>query len=336
MSVRKPNVVCLALLTCHFGSAVAAEDHPKAEISNGLVRAEIMLPDAQRGSYRGTRFDWSGIVSSLQFAGHQYAGPWHDYQGPLVNDAVTGPAEEFITADEKTSLGYEETKTGGTFVRIGVGAVRKPDEPAFRRMATYDIVDPGKWTIHKRKDSVEFVHQLMSEEGYGYIYTKTLRLTKGQPELVVEHSLKNTGRKPIDTLQYSHNFFAMDSQVVGPDVSVRFGFVPKAVREMKYGAEVKAQGVAYSRDLEKGQTASTDIDGFGTDPKDYDIRIENKRAGTGVRITSDQPLAKLHFWSIRTVACPEAYVHVRVEPGAESHWTIRYDFYTLDSSPPKN
>jgi hypothetical protein len=334
--VLKLNVLCLGIITCSLTSAVAAEDHPRADISNGLVRAEIMLPDAQRGSYRGTRFDWSGIVSSLQFAGHQYTGPWHDYGGPLVNDAVTGPAEEFITADEKTSVGYADAKTGGTFIRIGVGAVRKPDEPGFRRMATYEIADPGKWTIHKRKDSVEFVQQLNSQDGYRYTYTKTLSLTKGKAELVVEHSLKNTGRNLIDTLQYSHNFFAMDNQVVGPDVSVRFGFVPKAAREMKFGAEVNAQQIAYSRELDKGQTASTDIEGFAQDPKDYDIRVENKRKGTGVRITSDQPLAKLHFWSIRTVACPEAYVHVRVEPGQESHWTVRYNFYTLDSSAPKN
>ena len=26
-------------------------------------------------SYSGTRFDWSGIISSIQFAGHEYVGP---------------------------------------------------------------------------------------------------------------------------------------------------------------------------------------------------------------------------------------------------------------------
>jgi len=48
-----------------------------------------------------------------------------------------------------------------------------------------------------------------------------------------------------------------------------------------------------------------------------------------VHITGDTPLSKVVFWSIRTVACPEPYVQLHVEPGQESKWKINYDFYTL-------
>src|SRR5229473_1105614 len=59
---------------------------------------------------------------------------------------------------------YTSTKTGSssdrkpgrTFVRIGIGTVRKPDEAAYRPFETYEIVDPGKWTIHKHQDRIEF------------------------------------------------------------------------------------------------------------------------------------------------------------------------------------
>ena len=53
--------------------------------------------------------------------------------------------EEFLSND--AGLGYADTKAGETFIRIGVGAVRKPDEKAYRRFATYDIVDPGKRSL---------------------------------------------------------------------------------------------------------------------------------------------------------------------------------------------
>jgi hypothetical protein len=311
-------------------SLLSAQEYPKVEISNGLVRAEVLLPDPERGSYRGTRFDWSGIVSSLQFGGHQFFGNWHDNRDPKIHDAVTGPAEEFLTGDE-SALGYDEAKPGETFMRIGVGAIRKPEEKAYRRFATYDIEDHGKWTVHTKKESVEFLHQL-SGGGYAYQYRKTLRLAKGKPELEIEHRLRNTGRKPIDTAQYNHNFIVIDQQITGPDTSVRFAFTPKAERELRNGGEIRGQEITYSRELEKGQTSSSLIQGFGADPKDYDVRVENRKAGAGVRITCDRPLVKINFWSVRAVASPEPYIHVRVEPGGESQWTLRYTFYTLPPS----
>ena len=57
--------------------------------------------------------------------------------------------------------------------------VRKPVEPAYRRFETYDIVDPGKWTVNKGKDRIEFVHELGDTAGYAYTYRKTVRLLEG-------------------------------------------------------------------------------------------------------------------------------------------------------------
>ena len=74
------------------------------------------------------------------------------------------------------------------------------------------------------------------------------------------------------------------------------------------------------------------MEGFGTTPKDYDIRVENRAANAGVRQTSDRPLAKLVFWSIRSTVCPEAYIDMHIEPGKEFTWRISYDFYTLPES----
>ena len=74
------------------------------------------------------------------------------------------------------------------------------------------------------------------------------------------------------------------------------------------------------------------IEGFSTDPKDFDIRIENKKTGAGVRITGDRPLWRINFWSIRTTVCPEAYVEVNADPGKEASWRLTYDFYAFPSN----
>jgi hypothetical protein len=303
-----------------------AQNYPKVQISNGVIKAELMLPDPQNGSYRGTRFDWSGIISSLQYQGHEYFGQWYKKHDPKIHDAITGPVEEFRTND--SGLGYEEVNAGGTFVRIGVGTVRKPEEKAYRPYDTYDIVDPGKWTVHKHKDRIEFTHRLVGENGYAYVYRKTVRLVKGKPELLIEHSLKNSGSKVIDSTQYNHNFFVIDHEVVGPDIVLKFPFTPTLMRDQGGRAEVQGQEIVFPHEIEE-KGVFTELGGAGHEAKDYDFRIENLKTGAGVHITADQPLLKVNFWAIRTVAVAEPYIQLRIEPGKEERWVIRYQFYTM-------
>src|SRR5579862_5828300 len=156
----------------------------QVEIANGELRARIYLPDTRQGFYQGTRFDWAGIVSSLEYKGHNYYGQWYTRSDPRVhdfifdgNDIVTspcckivGPVEEF-KSNEK-ALGFDEAGVGGTFIKIGVGVLRK-DSAEYDAFKQYEVVDPGKWTVKTHAASVEFTHELADPaSGYGYIYRK--------------------------------------------------------------------------------------------------------------------------------------------------------------------
>ena len=304
-------------------SQTAVAPAPEADISNGRIRAKLYLPDAATGYYRGTRFDWSGAIASLEWTGHTYFGKWFDRYDPKTHDAITGPVEEFLT--NGAGLGYDEAKAGDSFVRIGVGAVRKPDEPRYRQFSTYDITDPGKWTVTKGADWIEFVHELHDAGGYAYVYRKKVRLAGNS--LVLEHQLKNAGRKTIATSVYEHNFFMLDNQPTGPDTVARFRFQPRATGSLGGLAEIRGTDLAYLQELQPKQTVQTDLEGFSASAKDYDIRVENRKTGAGVRQTSDRPMSKLHLWSIRTTVCPEAFIDLRIEPGKASSWRIAYEFY---------
>jgi hypothetical protein len=315
-------LIVLAML-----SQAPSPSFPQAEISNSRIRATIHLPSAERGYYRGTRFDWSGAISSLTWNGHEYFGVWFEKHDPKIHDAITGPVEEFLTGD--AGLGYAEAAVGGTFVRIGVGVLRKPNEPAFRRFETYEIVDSGKWTVNRGSDTIEFVHELSEPSGYAYVYRKRLRLVRDS--LVIEHRLRNTGKKPIATTVYNHNFFTIDRRTTGPDLAVRFGFVPRAMRPLNDLAEVRGNEVAFLKEFQPKQTLFTEIEGFGATAKDYDFRLENRATGAGVHITGDRPLVKVYFWTAEKTSCPEPYIDVSAEPGKESSWTTTYDFYKTSS-----
>ncbi|MFI5077589.1 MAG: hypothetical protein ACHQRO_09620, partial [Vicinamibacteria bacterium] len=266
---------------------------PSATIANGQLRASIHLPDAKAGYYRGARFDWAGQVSSLTFKGHEYFGQWFEQYDPTLHDAIQGPVEEFLTGD--TALGYAEAAPGATFVRIGIGVLRKPTEASFQRFGRYDIVDNGKWTTKAGKDRIEFVHELKDGTGYAYTYRKTLRLS-GE-SLIIEHELKNTGTKPIVTTVYNHNFFTLDGKTTGPDNVVRFPFAPKAARPLNGMAEVRGREIAIARPFEAKENVFTELEGFGTAASDNGFEMENRATGAGVRVAGDRPLSKLYFWS---------------------------------------
>ena len=327
------------LLAMTSSNAQSQSQFPQAEISNGKITAKLYLPDAEHGYYRGTRFDWSGSISSLKTAHHEYFGQWFPKYDPKLHDSIVGPVEEFIKND--TSIGYGEDKTGGTFIRIGVGIVRKPaGETKYERFKTYEIVDPGKWSVKRGTDWIAFTHDLTGSAsglgGYGYRYTKTIRLKKNQDVMVIEHSLKNTGSKPIATSQYNHNFFVMDAMPSGPGNRVQFAFPLKAEQFNSAGAvEVRGKELVYLKELAQGQSAYGEFTGFGKSASDYDIRVEHGKAGAGVHITGNLPLSKLVFWSIQSTFCPEAYVDINVAPGAELKWAYNYEFYDLPAAASK-
>jgi hypothetical protein len=298
-------------------------DFPRAEITNGIVKATLLLPDSSSGYYQATRFDWSGVIKSLDYKNHSYFGQWFKKYDPKLNDAITGPVEEF------EAIGYEDAKTGEKFIKIGVGALVKPDDKPYSSFRLYEIATTDKWQVKTSKDKVVFSQELKDQEGYAYLYKKTVQLVTGRPELVLEHSLKNLGKKILETNVYDHNFFLIDKQLTGPSIKIKFPFeISGTGRGLGTFAEMKPKEINYTRELKDNEDLYIDtVHGFGGDAKDYDFRIENHKSGAGVRIRADKPLQKLVLWACPTVSCPEPYIHIKVNPGEEFKWKIQYEFY---------
>lgn len=304
---------------------------PQASLSNGIVRATVYLPDAEHGYYRGGRFDWAGVIPKLEYAGHNYFGIWFTKYDPKLHDAITGPVEEFRSADG--GLGFAEAAPGDFFIKIGVGILRKPDAQPYNFAREYQIVSNGQWTVRPQSDRIEFAQELKGTNGYAYQYSKTVRLSGKKPELVLEHTLKNTGKRSIETEVYNHDFYVIDGQPTGPDFSVRFPFQPRATGDLKDAAEIAGNDLIFRRELKGGRdSAATYLVGYGATAKDNDIRVENKMTGAGVREIGNQPISKLYFWSVRTTLCPEVYTAILIKPGQKAKWRIRYQFYTLTRS----
>ncbi|MGH9581352.1 MAG: hypothetical protein ACRD4O_00255 [Bryobacteraceae bacterium] len=313
---------------------------PQASISNGILHVRLYLPNATNGFYRGTRFDWSGVIRSLEYKNHNYYGPWFTNTDPKVIDfifkgpeivagpcsAITGPVEEF-----PGTLEFEKVEAGGTFIKIGVGVLRKPDKQPYNPYRLYQIVNPGKRSVQTKPDSVTFTQVLTdAASGYAYRYTKIVRLVPGKPEMVLEHWLENTGRRRIATSVYDHNFLVLDRQTTGPDFVITF---PYAIRgyDMHEAdlTQIAGERFAYRKPLAGQEIVSAGFSGFGNTSADYRIRIENHKIGAGMTITGNRPLSEEDLWSIRSVIAVEPFIRMSIEPGKAFTWKYDYTYYSL-------
>lgn len=303
---------------------------PSLTIGNGQIVAHI-APPGPGAFYRGTRFDQAGVITSLKLNGREFYGPWFDRTAPNVLDytydaigaivagpdsATSGPVEEFAPLDF--------APTPGLFVKIGVGVLRQPDTRPYDHYRNYEIVDAGKWTVTPSQSGVTFT-QILKNGETAYTYEKILRLVLGKPQLIIEHRLKNTGSKVINTTVYDHNFLRLVPGNAG--TTITFPFPLTIATNPPPPDLIRAEGHAltYLRPQAVKERVSFLVTGFGATVADYNIAIRDA-TGAGVTITGDQPITRLNIFSIDKVQSVEPYIAIALAPGEEKLWTYRYTF----------
>ena len=303
--------------------AVSAQDeYPRLQLDNDQLQVSIYLPDAERGFYRGTRFDWSGIIERVDHAGHRFYAPLHEKHDPYGHDHVSGPAGEFAMFQP---MGFAEAAPGESFVKIGVGLLQKGESDKYLFNGDYRLLQAGEWNTQRSQDKVEFAQELQGERGWAYRYQKTIRLTPGQPEMVIEKRLENTGAKTIDIQYYNHNFTIIDDQPYGPDYQVEFPFATDVPIEINDIARFR--GNAIELDAPLGDRSLWLPLFEGEDPGHYSAAsVRNLRSGAAVQFKGDAAIHRMVFWAVERAACPEPFIRIRLEPGQTRSWSTRYRF----------
>ncbi len=308
-----------ALLLAAF--PLLAADPPTATLKSDDLTLTLYTPDAKAGYYRGTRFDWSGVFS-VQYGKHKLFGPWRKHD-PLDHDAIMGPCEEFGTA---AALGYDDAKPDESFLKIGVGVLIKPEkEEKYSQFKTYKFAEEPKWTVTTTEAKATF-EQSATTGGYGYKYTKIVAVQNA--EVRIQHVLENTGKKPLKTDHYNHNFFNADGETVGKGYEIEFGFEPKAdVQKDRWKEVAKLDGkkLVFVDGLDKG-TIYGELSGFAEKASDNRLTLRHKASGVGVRVTGDKPLSGCRVWAIGTALCPEPFMAFDIEPGKKATWSWTYEF----------
>jgi hypothetical protein len=316
------GVPAAAAVAPRTDAARGAVDYPSVAIHNEELRVELYLPDARSGFYRGPRFDWSGVIKRVEHAGHRFYAPLYAVHEPHVHDAISGPAGEFGMV---SPIGFDEALPGESFVKIGVGLLRKGDRDTYAFDEPYEFVRVGDWRVDATADQVRFSQTLTGERGWGYRYTKVVRLVPGRPELAIDHVLQNTGDKTIDVDHYNHNFTVIDGTPYGPDYTVIFPFSAPTPRSIGGLAELRGDRITAHRPLGDRSLWAPVLEGGGT-AADNAATIRNDKTGASVRFQGDAPITRMVFWAVEAAVCPEPFIALLVPPGQERRWSIHYTF----------
>ncbi len=298
--------------------------YAEGTLSTRLLKARLYLPDSQQGYYRGTRFDWSGLVSRVDYGGHSFFCEFKEEHDPLNHDDICGTAEEFGI---QAAPSYAQAKPGEPFIKIGVGMLERADASDYNFWQRYKIQMPGAWKITREHNKMEFTQGLRGANGWSYAFTKVIQVNEETPTLKITRRLTNTGTETIDTDHYGHNFLRIDNVPAGTNYTLEFRFEPRFGPDSKTQGclEIKTRSLIFTKDLPTGQAIWVRLEGFQK-RDDNEIKIVNQRTGAAMTITGDQPLSKLVFYSSGGVLCPEPFVKVRIPPGQTQEWSTTYRF----------
>lgn len=292
--------------------------YPRAILAGAGLTVRIYTPDTTDGYYRGTRFDWSGMVSRVDHAGHSFYAEWKTPHNPDNPEHAIGPAEEF---DMTNPPGYSDASVGGTFLKIGVGHLRRSQSGNYFFNNAYTFVSHGTWTTVRGLDWITMEQQMPDLNGRSYRYQKTIRLS-GTDTLSIEHQLINTGTVSISTELYCHNLTSIDNQSIGPGYKVTLGFTPTLSQQAGFSQYASLSGttITMTQSPSANSSAWASLGGYSGSADLNRFTIENTTRAASIVAAGDQPLSKFEFYAVSSVICPEPYIRMNAAAGQTTSW----------------
>ncbi|MDP8245928.1 MAG: hypothetical protein P9L94_17735 [Candidatus Hinthialibacter antarcticus] len=317
----KTLLACIVIV-CSITFTPIAADYPQTTLSNDAMEMLIYLPDAENGYYRGSRFEWSGLIQQIKYAGHTYFGDWKSTHDPENHDDLAGTASEFGMF---TPLGYDDAKRGETFVKIGIGELQRINTSGYQFHTNYEVATAYDWTINSTSNSIEFIQESPGFKGWKYHFEKRIQLAEGAaPRFSIYHKIVNTGSNPINTDYYCHNFTIIDDDPIGPAYTLEFPFELQFPQSLNGYAKAEGKTVQFLKPL-KNTSIYAEFEGYEVAPENTGVTIYNQDRKAGIKINGDYGAYEFHYWSTTLATCPEPFLKIDIEPGESIEWTDEYE-----------
>jgi hypothetical protein len=329
--------------------SLTVENNIPIKIHSNQLTVEI----AQPGSvYSGTRFDWTGFITQVSLATaegmhHTFCIP--ESLEPGKGTGGWGLCNEF--GNDKP-IGYADAQPGELFPKLGIGLLKRPEQPHYNFFFPHKIDQPFPIQIDLAENSVKFTVEPIECRGYSTRLTKKVSVHENWLEIT--NRLENVGSKPIDTNEYCHNFMGIDQHPIGPEYRLHFPypiqlediatayrhFLPPIVRKLlptsiqdkllqRKAAPgnkiVRAKGADFTF-LAIPQAAFY-FRPLGFSKTDgYQWELTHLPSNVIMREYDDFDPSRVAVWGTTHVISAEIFVDINLQPGQAKTWTRKYEF----------
>lgn len=362
--------------------------------NNGDLSVVVYLPrdlkPGERTYYQSSRFDWGSMIGSITrttknpntgvrethsvYGTNQWRLPHDSYWA----ESGVGLASEFGVGAEGSLcnflcgwnqnnevtngvLGYQEAKSGESFLKIGVGELIKgscstcDSAEDYKFNSPYQFARPPVWTLETDNNSNAIILShtaLLEGRKIGYKLEKYITLNDDQ--LLVKTVLSNLGSESFSTAWYSHHFFTCDSH------PVQYGYSADFDLASTNGEYDEPTTWSWSTPLEDYARVHLSNHTNGGDDNEPSVRIDMQRGvESNVRIkaefeknekskggftlracntkiretipevgdaTSDISMYAYNLYIESGTLSPEPQILLSLDPGKSTSWTQQLDF----------
>ncbi len=289
-------------------------------LKNKNLEVQIAFPNE---NYGFSRFDWTGKITSVKFKNIQLTSV-EDPNCQNHNLLGQGLYNEFGI---ETALGFDETEIGDWFHKIGVGLLKKEVEKyVFHK--PYKI-KPAEFRTSTDGNRV-LIH-CVSPVANGYSYELRKEIELQETGLTINYSLKNTGKKTIQTDEYVHNFMAINNDSIGEIFRLNFPFdlKPELFGETvnpELAVSVGEKEVA-SNAPAKEQFFFSNLSGRKSVPAAWELL--HLKTQIGIREKTSFQTNKINLWGWKHVISPELFFEISIAPKETKEWTRTYEFFQI-------
>jgi len=291
-------------------------------LKSNSLKVAIDLP---LENYKGSRFDWSGKISSIRFKDLPLT-TIEDAGSKDVNFLGKGLYNEFGITNP---LGYNETPKGGWFHKIGVGLLKKEHKQyLFHRK---HVIRPAHFDITYEDRKIIIICKSELVNGYSYILKKEISISENS--FTINYFLHNTGEKKIITDEYVHNFMAINNALIGEDYTLKFPFpINSSLFDETVNSENKVEigldNVTFNKTPEK-QFFFSNLTG-GKELQAEWI-LTNLKANVGIKEFGSFKTDKINLWGWKHVISPELFFKISVDPKETVEWSRKFDVFKINS-----
>ena len=291
-------------------------------LKSNSLKVAIDLP---LENYKGSRFDWSGKISSIRFKDLPLT-TIEDTGSKDVNFLGKGLYNEFGITNP---VGYNETPKGGWFHKIGVWLLKKEHKQyLFHRK---HVIRPAHFDITYEDRKIIIICKSELVNGYSYILKKEISISENS--FTINYFLHNTGEKKIITDEYVHNFMAINNALIGEDYTLKFPFqINSSLFDETVNSENKVEigldNVTFNKTPKK-QFFFSNLTG-GKELQAEWI-LTNLKANVGIKEFGSFKTDKINLWGWKHVISPELFFKISVDPKETVEWSRKFDVFKINS-----